>query len=390
MPDAVIVATARTAIGRARKGSLIGVDAFELARVVIAAAVERSGVPVADIDDIVLAESLQGGGVIARYAAVELGLTSVPGLADNRHCAAGLSAIQIAAGSIMAGMDRVAVAGGTESLSTSPSASKRPGLGSDPEPWMSPSHRATPVAPSFDMSITVGDNCAREAGLTRRDVDEWALYSHARAIESIDAGWFDGQIVPVEAPQADGSTISFRVDEFPRRGLTIESLGELPVLHPEIDGFTVTAGNAAGLNDAAAAVMLTSDEYAAAHGLAPLARIVSWASVGIEPERTGMAPTLAIPKALARAGRTVADIDLWEINEAFCSVPVAASRALGIDPSIMNVNGSGASLGHPIAATGARMVVTMVDELRRRGLRTGCVSMCAGGGMGSALVLELV
>jgi acetyl-CoA acetyltransferase family protein len=387
--DAVIVAAARTPIGRARKGSLVGVDAFRLAEVAVGAAIERSGIPNADIDDLVVAESLQGGGVIARHVAVDLGLTGVPGLADNRHCAAGLSAIQIAAGSIMAGMDSVAVAGGTESLSTSPSAMKRLSLGADPVPWMSPSHRETPDAPAFDMTITVGDNCAKEAGLTRRDLDEWAAYSHGRAIESIDNGWFDDQIVTVEAPQPDGSTLTFSVDEHPRRGTTVESLAELKPLHPEIDGFTITAGNAAGLNDAAAAVMLTGADYAAANGLVPLARIVSWASVGIEPARTGMAPTLAIPKALERAGMTIGDIELWEINEAFCSVPVAAVRVLGIDPAIVNTNGSGCSLGHPIAATGARMVVTMVHELRRRGLTRGCVSMCAGGGMGSALVLEI-
>ena len=390
MTDAVIVSAARTPIGRANKGSLVGVDAFQLAQVAVGAAIERSGVPTTDIDDLVVAESLQGGGVIARYVAVELGLDAVPGLSDNRHCAAGLSAIQIGASSIMAGMTDVIVAGGTESLSTSPSSFKRPGLGEDAQPWMSPSHRETPDAPAFDMTITVGDNAAREMGLTRRDVDEWAAYTHGQAIQSIDNGWFESQIVPVEAPLADGSTTSFSVDEHPRRGVTADSLGDLKPLHPEIEGFTVTAGNAAGLNDAAAAVVLTSGDYARANGVQPLARVVSWANAGVAPARTGMGPTVAIPKALDRAGLTVADIDLWEINEAFCSVPVAAHRTLGIDPTILNVNGSGCSLGHPIAATGARMVVTMIHELRRRGLQTGVVSMCAGGGMGSALVLQLV
>ena len=381
MTDAVIVSAARTPIARARKGSLVDIDAFELARVAIGATIERSGVDPSMIDDIVLAESLQGGGVIARYTAVELGLNAVPGLADNRHCAAGLSAIQIAASSVLSGMDELIVAGGTESLSTSPSSLKRTTPGGDLSPWMSESHRPTPEAPAFDMSITVGENCAVENGLTRRDVDEWAAYSHAQAIASIDNGYFVEQIVPVG---------EFAVDEHPRRGITVESLSELQPLHPEIDGFTVTAGNAAGLNDAAAAVMVASSDLAAREGLTPMARIVSWASVGVEPARTGMGPVYAIPKALSRAGLTVADIDLWEVNEAFCSVPVAASRNLGIDPSIMNVNGSGCSLGHPIAATGARMVVTMIHELRRRGLTTGVVSMCAGGGMGSALVLEII
>jgi acetyl-CoA C-acetyltransferase len=390
MPDAVIVSAARTPIGRAQKGTLVGVDAFRLAEVAVGAALERSGVPAADVEDIVVAESLQGGGVIARHVAVDLGLVDVPGLADNRHCAAGLSAVQIGASSIMAGMTDVVVAGGTESLSTSPSSTKRLALGGDPVAWMSPSHPETPDAPAFDMTITVGNNTAVEMGLSRRDVDEWAAYSHGRAIESIDNGWFESQIVPVEAPRADGTTTLFAVDEHPRRGVTVDTLAELKPLHPEIEGFTVTAGNAAGLNDAAAAVVLTSGDYAKANGVAPLARIVAWANAGVAPARTGMAPTVAIPKALEKAGMAVGDVDLWEINEAFCSVPVAAHRTLGIDPAILNVNGSGCSLGHPIAATGSRMVVTMVHELRRRGLQTGVVSMCAGGGMGSALVLEIV
>lgn len=390
MPEAHIIATARTPIGRARKGSLIDADAFDLAKVAIGAVVERAGVPIADIDDLVLAESLQGGGVIGRYVAADLGMISVPGMSDNRHCAAGLSAVQIAAGSILAGMDSVVIAGGTESLSNSPQSTKRILPGTDVGAWMSPSHPETPDAPTWDMSITVGNNCAVENGLTRRDLDEWAAYTHERAVESIDGGYFREQIVPVDVTHADGSVTRFEVDEHPRRGTTVESLSELAPLHPEIEGFVVTAGNSAGLNDAAASVMLASSDYTAAARLAPLARVVSWASVGVEPARTGMGPVYAIPKALARAGMQISDIDLWEVNEAFCSVPIAASRNLGIDPSIMNVNGSGCSLGHPIAATGARMVVTMVHELRRRSLTTGCVALCAGGGMGSALILEVL
>jgi acetyl-CoA C-acetyltransferase len=238
------------------------------------------------------------------------------------------------------------------------------------------------------MSITVGHNAAVEAGLTREDVDGWAIYSHGRAIESIDSGAFASQIVPVEVEGPDGETRLFDTDEHPRRGLTPEGMAQLKVLHPEIEGFTVTAGNAAGVNDAAAAVLLADADWAAANGMAPLAAIRSWAAVGVAPRRTGLAPIDAIPKALARAGVAQGDVDLFEINEAFCSVPVATTRALGIEREICNVNGSGCSLGHPIAATGARMVVTMVHELRRRGARLGCVSMCAGGGMGMAMVVE--
>jgi len=387
--DAVIVAAARTPIGRARKGSLVDVDAFRLAEIAVGAAVERSGIDARDIDDVVVAESMQGGGVIARHTAVVLGMTNVPGLADNRHCAAGLSAVAIGASGIMAGMDQVVVTGGTESLSTTPRGlMKRLQPGADPVPWMSPSHPETPDAPAWDMSITVGENTSREMGLTRRDLDEWALFSTENALRAIDEGRFEREIVPVPVVGADGEHRIFSVDEHPRRGTTIDTLGALPVLHPELEHATITAGNAAGLNDAAAALVVTSGEYAAAHGIAPMGRIVSWAAIGLEPARTGLAPTLAIPKALDRAGLSIADIDLWEINEAFCSVPVAASRKLGIPQELMNPNGSGASIGHPIACTGARMVVTMINELHRSGKTIGCVSMCAGGGMGAAMIIE--
>jgi acetyl-CoA C-acetyltransferase len=389
--EAVIVAAARTPIGRANKGSLADIDAFELAEVAVGAAIERSGVPAADIDDIVLAESLQGGGVIARNVAVRLGLSTVPGLADNRHCAAGLSAVQIAAGSIRAGMDRVVVAGGTESLSSMPQTMKSiPASARQYSQWMSPSHPSTPEAPAYDMSITVGENTARIAGISRADADEWAFHSHMRAAAARHEGRFAEEIVPVTVADGSGGTREVLADEQPRPDTTIERLAALPLLHPELPGATVTAGNAAGLNDAAAAVVVTADEYARTHGLEALARIVGWASVGIEPERTGLAPTLAVPKALGRAGIAIGDVDLFEINEAFCSMAVASSRVLGIDHDILNVNGSGCGLGHPIAATGARMVVTMIHELRRRGGTIGCVAMCAGGGMGSALVLELI
>ena len=372
MTEALVLSAARTPIGRAHKGGLVDVDAFRLAEVAVGAAIERSGVPVAEIDDIVLAESLQGGGVIARHTAVRLGLTHVPGLADNRHCAAGLSALQIGASSILAGMDTVVVAGGTEHLSSMPLLTKRG------EAWMSPSHPETPDAPAWDMSITVGENTARLAGISREDADGWALLSHERAAMSSDKGWFEAEIVPVG---------DIAVDEQPRRDTTLERLASLKLLHSELGG-VITAGNAAGLNDAAAAVVLASGEFASAHGLTPLGRIRSWASVGVDPVRTGLAPIDAIPKALARGGFSLEDIDLFEINEAFTPVAVATVRALGLDVERVNVNGSGCGLGHPIAATGARMVVTMLHELERRGMTLGCVSMCAGGGMGSALVVE--
>jgi acetyl-CoA C-acetyltransferase len=387
MTEAVIVAAARTPIGRANKGSLADVDAFRLARVAVAAAIERSGLPAASIDDLMLAESLQGGGVIARYVALELGLTQVPGVAVNRHCAAGLTAIQLAAASIVAGLGQVVVAGGTESLSSMPRVLKSaPASAREYRPWISPTHPETAGAPALDMALTVGENTARLANVTRAEADEWALLSHTRAAASVAGGRFKDEIVPVELP---GGRI-FDTDEHPRAGTTAERLAALPVLHPELDDAVITAGNSAGLNDAAAAVVLADADYARAAGLRTLARVTASATVGVEPARTGLSPTLAIPKALDRAGLKLADVDLFEINEAFTTVAAASSRILGIGQEILNVNGSGCGLGHPIAATGARMVVTMLGELRRRGGTLGCVCMCAGGGMGAALVLELL
>jgi acetyl-CoA acetyltransferase family protein len=386
--NTVIVSAARTPIARARKGGLATVDAFALARTAVAEAIERSGVPAADIDDLVLAESMQGGGVIARHTAVSLGLERVPGLAVNRHCAGGQSAVQVGAAAIRADSVDVVVAGGTESMSSMPAVMK---VGPDGSPvrWVSPSHPETPQAPALDMSITVGENTARIAGLTRRDVDEWAAYTHGQAVASQDAGYFEGEIVAVPVTLESGEVVQVTRDEHPRRGVTVETLAELPLIHPEIENATVTAGNAAGVNDAAAALVMTSEDYAKAHGLPMLGVVRQWANAGVDPVETGLAPISAIEQALARAGLYTTDIDLWEINEAFCAVPVAVTRKLGIDPSIVNVNGSGCSLGHPIAATGARMIVTMLAEMRRREVSLGCVSMCAGGGMGAALILEL-
>jgi acetyl-CoA C-acetyltransferase len=227
-----------------------------------------------------------------------------------------------------------------------------PASANDFAQWMSPSHPSTPEAPAFDMSITVGENTARIAGISREAADEWAYHSHLRAAAARDSGRFAEEIVAVTVPEGNGGSRDVLADEHPRADTTIERLAALPVLHPELPGATVTAGNAAGLNDAAAAVVVTADDYARTNGLDVLARIVGWASVGIEPERTGLAPTLAVPKALSRAGVAIGDVDLFEINEAFCSMAVASPRMLDLDHDIVNVNGSGCGLGHPIAATG--------------------------------------
>ncbi|MFV8170384.1 thiolase family protein [Mycolicibacterium peregrinum] len=388
---AAIVAAARTPIGTARRGTLANTPAIELAKPVVAAVVERSGLGAADFDDLVLAESLQGGGDSARYVAVDLGLTNIPGLAVNRQCASSLSAIAVGAGQIAAGMSRAILAGGMESCSTTPLLRKRKpfttGKAAEDyeDPWFPFSHPPTADAPALDMSITVAHNCAVQYGITREAQDEWALRSHQRAVKAIDSGSFLDEIVPVRVPQADGSTITFSQDEHPRRDSSLETLAGLKVLHPEIDGFTVTAGNSSGVNDAAAAVALTTPDASRE----VLAHVLSWSAVGVAPNRTGSGPITAIPKALELAGRKLQDVALFEINEAFAAQAVACARELGLDEEIVNVYGSGISLGHPIAATGARMVTSAIYELRRRGGGLGVLSMCAGGGMGAAMVIEV-
>lgn len=385
MPDALILSAARTPIGRARKGSLTAVDAYRLAEVVVSAAIERAGIPIETLDDLVLAESLQGGGVIGRNVAVRLGMSGLPGVAVNRHCAAGATAVQFAAATILSGMGDAIVAGGTESASTMPRLTKLLPGATEPARWMPESHPDAPGVPPHDMSVTIGENIARSCAVTREQADAWSARSHQRAVNAIAKGYFEDEIVPVPL---SGAGDVFATDEHPRADTTAEVLATLKVLHPELPGAVVTAGNSAGVNDAAAALVLGSSDFARAHGVTPLARIRGWASVGVEVAETGLAPVTAIPNALRRAHLTLGDVDLFEINEAFATMAVACTERLGLDESIVNVNGSGISLGHPIAATGARMVVSMVHELARRNARIGVVAMCAGGGMGSATVIE--
>jgi acetyl-CoA acyltransferase len=376
VPEAVIVSALRTPIGTARKGTLRDTSAYDLAHHVVSEA--AADLDPSQVDDVILGEGLNGGGVIARHAAITAGLPSVPGLANNRHCAAGQAAVQTAAASVRAGMDQLIIAGGVNSASTSP----RSMLQVDGEwvGWFPPTHPDRPDAPNMDMSITVGWNAAVKAGVSREEMDEWALRSHRNAIAAIDEGRFKEEIIPIETPHG-----LFSVDEHPRRDTSMERLAGLKVLHPEIEGFSITAGNACGANDGAAVLTIASD----ALGLPALGRVLSWASVGVDPALTGLAPVEVIPKALARAGLSISDVDLFEINEAFAAMCVATIKMLDLDPDRVNVNGSGCSLGHPVAATGARMLVTLVHELRRRGGGVGVAAMCAGGGMGSATVIEV-
>jgi acetyl-CoA C-acetyltransferase len=300
-----------------------------------------------------------------------------------------MAAVQMGAASIAAGMDRVVIVGGVESLSHMPRFMKS-SIPPDGQyhPWMPASHPDRIDAPNLNMSITVGENTARAAGIDRPTLDAWAYRSHQRAIAAIDEGRFVDEIFPIEVPGRDGTPMTFAVDEHPRRTTTLEKLAALPVLNPNLEGAVVTAGSASGINDGACALVLADERWAAERGLKPLGAIRAWASVGVDPADTGLGPVFAIPKALSRAGLGVRDIDLMEINEAFASVPIAACRRLELDEDRVNVSGSGCSLGHPVGATGARMIVTTLFELRRRGRRHGLASLCAGGGMGSAIVFE--
>lgn len=376
MPEAVLVSALRTPIGTASKGTLRDTTAYDLAHHVVTSVV--SEVDPALVDDVVLGEGLHGGGVIARHAALTAGLTGVPGLALNRHCAAGQAAVQTAAANVRAGMADLIIAGGVNSASTAPKSVLR--TGDEWAPWLPPTHPDRPDAPNMDMSITVGWNAAVKAGVTRDAMDEWALRSHRNAILAIDEGRFTDEIRPIRTPHG-----MFETDEHPRRDTSMAKLAKLKPLHPEIEGFSITAGNSCGANDGAAVLAVASDRL----GLPALATVRSWTSVGVDPAETGLAPVTAIPKALERAGMSIADVGLFEINEAFAAMCVATVDMLGLDPELVNVNGSGCSLGHPVAATGARMLVTLVHELRRRGGGVGVAAMCAGGGMGSATVIEV-
>ncbi len=390
MSSAVIVSAVRTAVGTARKGSLANIPPEALAATVIREAVKRSGFPPEAIDDVVMAESMAGGGAIARYAAVELGMMRAAGMAVNRHCAGGLSAVGVAAGSILAGMERIMIAGGVNSSSFMPRMQQRnPVTQEFQDMWIPPTHPDSPEAPNRDMSITVGWNAAKTLGLTRQEQDAWALRSHQRAIAAIDAGHFIDEIVPVMVRNAEGREVEFKVDEYARRDTTMEKLAALKVLHPEIEGFSITAGNASGGNDAAAAVVITTDAIARSERANVVATIRGWTSIGVEPAKTGLSVPQVVEKLLSRTGVALKDIRLWEINEAFASVPLGAGRVLGLDEATVNISGSGCSIGHPIGASGARMIITLANDLRRRGGGLGIAAMCAGGGQAGAVLIEV-
>jgi acetyl-CoA acetyltransferase family protein len=386
--DAVIVAATRTPIGRSGR-ALAGLTLIDIGMQTVAGVLASVDLDPADIDDIVLGEALQGGGDTARYIANALGLPpDTPGGATQRQCATGMMAVQDAAANIRAGMADVVVAGGIETMTRFPALYQKPAVPfGEMQRFSPPSHPDSPEAPNMNMLITVGENTARECGITREESDNWSYHSHMRAVAATEDGRFADEIVPVTVPAGRGETVTVSIDEHPRADTTPEKLASLRSLTGP-DG-QVTAGNSSGVGDGGAALVLTSRAYAEAHNLTPLATVLAWNSAGIEPARTGLAPTICVPRALNRAGLSESDVDLVEINEAFATMAVASSRKLGFPHEIVNVNGGGIGLGHPIACTGARILVTLTHELRRRGGGIGVGTLCAGGGMGSATVLRV-
>jgi acetyl-CoA acyltransferase len=386
--DAVIVAAVRTPIGRTGR-SLAGLSIRDIGMQTVAGVIAAAGLDAADIDDLLLGEVLQGGGCTARYEANALGLPpDTPGGALQRQCATGMMAVQEAAANIRSGMADAVIAGGVESMTRGPLMfEKSPFPFGGVERFLPPSHPDSPEAPNMNMLITVGENTARECGITREESDHWSYHSNIRAVAATDDGRFAEEIIPVIVPAGRGETVTVSVDEHPRRDTTLEKLAALPSLTGP-DG-QITAGNSSGIADGGAALVVVARAYAEAHGMEPLATVRSWNSCGIEPARTGLAPTVCVPRALGRAGLTESDVDLVEINEAFATMAVASSRKLGFPHDIVNVNGGAVGIGHPVGASGARILVTLIHELRRRGGGIGVGSLCAGGGMGSATVLEV-
>ena len=389
----------RTPIGR-YGGALRSVRPDDLAALVVRAAVERSGVDPASIDDVVLGNA-NGAGEdnrnVARMAALLAGLpVEVAGQTINRLCGSGLQAVNSAAHAIMAGDGEVMVAGGVESMTRAPIVELKP----DPDdPGREPARADSTlgwrfVNPRLDEAyavVSLGETAelvADQWGVSREEQDAFAARSQARVAAAIAAGRFDAQLVPVEVPQGTGAPIVIERDEHPRPLTTTDVLAGLrPVFR---EGGTVTAGNASGINDGAAALVLMEAERARAQGLAPLARMVSTAVAGVHPSVMGMGPVPATRKALARAGLEISDLDLIELNEAFASQSVACIRELDLDPEQVNVNGGAIALGHPLGMSGARLMTMLVHELGARGGRYGLATMCIGVGQGIATIVERI
>jgi len=391
MKEAVIVSAARTAIGTF-SGTLANTSASELGAVAIRAALERAKMEPGAVDEVLMGCILQAGQGQnpARQAALKAGLpVEIPCTTINKVCGSGLKSVALAAQSIMAGDAEIVVAGGAENMNLAPymldkaRTGYRMGHGQLIDSMIHDGLWC--IFGDTHMGITA-ENLAEKYGVSRAEQDEFAAASQAKAAAAIESGRFADEIVPVMLPQRKGDPIRFDKDEHVRPGTTVESLAKLRPAFKK-DG-TVTAGNASGINDGAAAVVVMSADRAKAMGLAPLAKIKAYASAGVDPSVMGIGPVPATRKALAKAGLTIEDIGLIEANEAFASQSLAVGRDLGWDPAVVNVNGGAIALGHPIGASGARILVTLVHEMQKRDVKYGLATLCIGGGMGIAMIVE--
>ena len=389
---AVILSACRTAIG-SFGGALKDLNAVDLGAIVVREAVARAGVQPSEIGDVILGCVLQAGSGmnVARQAALKAGLPQeVPGETINRVCGSGLQAVIHAAEATHLGYSDLIVAGGAESMTNAPYLLKgaRWGyrMGNAEAVDMMVAEGLTCAIEQCHMGVTAEEVVARW-GINRADQDAFSAESQRRAVAAVEGGLFAGEIVPVTIPQKKGDPIVFAKDEFPRAGTTVEKLGALRQAFAK-DG-SVTAGNSSGINDGAAALVVASAAKAKALGRAPLARILSFATVGVEPKVMGIGPVPAVRKALERAGLTTGQIDLFELNEAFASQSLAVARDLKLDASKVNVRGGAIALGHPIGASGARLLTTLIYALKSQGGGTGVASLCIGGGMGIAMVVDV-
>ena len=381
--DAVIVSAVRSAVGRGKKdGSLANVHPVDLSAEVLKAAVSRAGVAPGDVDDVIwgcaMPEASQGLNM-ARLSVLRAGFpVEVPATTVNRFCSSGLQTVAMGAQAIMSGMAETVIAGGIEMMSQVPMSGYHTRL----NPAITESY--------IGMGFTA-ERVAERWAVSRADQDAWALGSQAKAARAWQAGRFADQIVPIEAERVNGNgtteRTAFARDELVRADTTAEKLAKLQPAFKA--GGTVTAGNASPYSDGAAALVLMKRAKAEALGLRPVARFVTFAAVGVEPDVMGVGPIKAVPKALRLAGMSLADIDLIEFNEAFASQILASMRELGMPEDRVNVNGGAIALGHPLGATGAKLTTQLIHELQRRGGGRGLVTMCVGGGMGAAGIFEV-
>jgi 3-oxoadipyl-CoA thiolase len=399
MPEAFLVDAVRTPMG-AYRGALAGVRPDDLAAHVIRAVLERSGADPERIVDVYMGAANQAGEDnrdVARMAALLAGLPqSVPGATVNRLCASGLEAINAAARAVKLGEGELYLAGGVESMSRAPWVVPKPERGlprgertmyDTTLGWRLVNPRMAELGVSTESMGETGENVAERYGVSREDQDAFALRSHRRAVAATQEGRFAAEIAPIEAPRGR-ETVTLSADEGPRPDTSAEQLAALrPVFR---EGGTVTAGNASTLNDGAACTLIASEAGVERLGAEPLARVVSFGVAGVDPAYMGIAPSLALPRALAAAGLELADLDLIELNEAFASQALACARELGIDQERLNVNGGAIALGHPLGCSGARLATTLLHELRRRGGRCAAATLCVGVGQGLATVFEAV